>query len=95
MNINYIPQSTFNTVLNHTQNVLDFRTGFSNKSYIHCEHCRNQWLINHNKKEQVVDPLCKTNPDKQLSHQEIATKLKTKCKKSNSKFNFFLNKIFL
>ena len=84
--MSYIPQTTFNKVLNRTQNVIIFKPSYLQKSYIDCEDCRNEWLINQKKKEQVLNALCKADPDKRLFDQEIVYKLKTKCK--NWKFNF-------
>ena len=83
VNMSYIPQSAFNKVLNHTQNFIVLKASFLQKSYIDCEDCRNEWLINQKKKEQVLNTLCKADPDKRLFDKEIVYRLKTKCKKTN------------
>lgn len=75
-NIDYIPENSFNSLLNKTESEIEFFSG----STIDCDDCRNQWLINQ-KQEKVKTPYCRDNQDnKTLFDEEIQSKLKLKCK---------------
>lgn len=50
------------------------------KSYIDCYDCRNQWLINGKKENQVENAFCKENNKNKWFDSEIVLKLKNKCK---------------
>ena len=51
---------------------------YQKKSFVYWDDCRNQWLINQEKENQVINAFYKRNPIKQLFDSEIAIKLKAK-----------------
>lgn len=81
-NIDYIPESSFKTFLNHESNEVFFDNSYSTPkpSLIDCNHCKNYWLIRDNKQNQVKNTKCKGIGSTQLFDPEIIQKLKTKCK---------------
>ena len=84
VNIDYIPESTFKSVLNDKQNINNIVFAPAENSFIDCEDCRNQWLITNNKDNQVEGAFCKGNLNNTLFDSSTKTKLSIKCK---SKFN--------
>lgn len=72
--IDFIPESVFKPVLSNKQ------TQFSFQMHVHCNHCKNLWLIekfsnNHSK----INLMC--NSKKKLFDSDIQSKLKAKCNK--------------
>ena len=74
-NITYIPESSFKSVLSNNGNKINFGL-----SRIDCTDCRNLWLINDRKDEQVINAVCKSDTKKTLFDLFIQAKLKNKCK---------------
>ena len=81
-NIDYIPESTFKSILNDKRSSIVFAP--AENSFIDCEDCRNQWLITNNKDNQVESAFCKGKLNNKLFDSSIKTRLSIKCK---SKFN--------
>lgn len=78
--IDYFPEATFKPLLNDDRNAIQFISNDIQQSSIDCEDCRNLWLINDNKQNQVKNAICKSNPKKTLFDDDIASQLKAICK---------------
>ena len=79
MNVGHLAEETFKSVLNNSKSYIEFNDRFLNiSSTVHCENCKNYWLIKENK-QQVNKPECKGSK-KTLFQQEIKTKFSQKCK---------------
>lgn len=82
-NVSFIPESSFKTVLNNNQSVIEIINSHSDfyvNSYINCSDCRNQWLINQQKQNQVKSAFCLENHNQTLFDDEIKHKLTILCK---------------
>ena len=82
-NVTFIPESSFKTVLNNNQSVIEIINSHSDfyvNSYINCSDCRNQWLIKQNKQKQVKSGFCLENHNQTLFDNEIKHKLTILCK---------------
>ena len=77
--LNYLPESSFKSLLIIGKNRIVFGDNNVGKTYINCEDCRNHWLIRDNKEYQVINAFCKEYPNRKLFDQEIVNKIKTKC----------------
>ena len=79
--IQVLSESIFKSVLDANKlNTIKFTTESQGTSYIDCSDCRNQWLIRDKRRDQF-EAVCKDDISKILFDDEIAEKLKTKCKK--------------
>ena len=82
-NVSFIPESSFKTVLNNNQSVIEIinsHSDFNVNSYINCSDCRNQWLIKQNKQNQVKSAFCLENHNQTLFDDVIKHKLTILCK---------------
>ena len=79
--IDYLPESTFKSLLNKTNYNINFGSKIQ-LSTIDCSDCRNKWLINVERQEQLnfVNSSCLNEHNRNLFDQEIKDKLKSKCK---------------
>ena len=75
-NINYFNEGVFKSVLDNKLNTIYF---FEDTSLIDCEDCRNYWLIEENKKNQLKTPICRQNITQTLFDEIVKTKLYIKC----------------
>ena len=81
VHLGYLEESIFKSVLDANKlNTIKFTTESQETSYIDCSDCRNQWLIRDKRRDQI-EAVCKDDINKILFDDEIAQKLKTKCKK--------------
>ena len=80
--VNYIPESSFKTILENQNNHLYF----SPYSAINCDDCKNVWMIKDKKVKQVVDAKCNHNFSLTLFDSQVENDLRSKCKT-----NFTLN----
>ena len=71
--IKVIPESVFKSLLNNTKSSINSR--------VDCLNCKNYWLIRDHKQQQLKYPFCTeaNYSNRTLFHQEIQTKLKSKC----------------
>ena len=80
-NINFLPESSFKSVLSSKQNTVDlFNPTVGGNSKIDCGDCRNHWLIKDNTDNQVHNAYCMGDPKKMLFDSDIKDKLNAKCK---------------
>ena len=80
-NINFLPESSFKSVLSSKQNTVDlFNPTVGGNSKIDCNDCRNHWLIKDNTDNQVHNAYCMGDPKKMLFDQDIKDRLNVKCK---------------
>ena len=62
MDISYLDESVFKPVLDNKFNRItfyDYSAGGSSPAYIHCENCKNYWLIKEKKQNQFKYAYCK------------------------------------
>ena len=82
--LNYLPEGSFKSLLDQNkQNKATFQDEKWATTNIHCEDCRNYWLIRDGKKDQTIRPQCYENRTEHLFDNNVANKLKTKCTKLN------------
>lgn len=90
--INYIPQSSFKTILSNQNNTIQFANQNNiNQSanrighhiYINCSDCRNFWMIIDNKDKQVIGAKCKHNYDLTIFANSSKCHLLRKCKNNH------------
>lgn len=77
MDIKYIPEESFKSVLSNNKSKILF--SFDDAT-IDCDNCKNLWLINEKKDKQLQNPHCKNDTKKMLFDSDIKTKLSQKCK---------------
>ena len=78
-NISFISESSFQSVLNDTNNYIKFQDSFTN-----CFDCKNYWLIKDGKDEQVSGAKCMHNNELMLFSHEIKSHLGFRCNLSKS-----------
>lgn len=59
--INYIPESSFKTILSNKNNIIQLANRIRYHIHINCLDCRNLWMIMNNKDQQVIGAKCKHN----------------------------------
>ena len=77
--VNYVPELSFKTILDHRNNNLII-------SYIDCEHCKNFWMIKDERDEQVISAKCYHNYSLTSFDSQVQYDLLRKCQT-----NFTLN----
>ena len=86
-NVNYIPESSFKTILDNPNNNLTFRSrSISANCTINCFDCKNVWMIRDQKDKQVIHAKCNHNNSLTLFHSQVQHDLLRKCQT-----NFILN----
>ena len=72
--VNYVPESSFKTILDNQNNHLFFEF-----SYIDCEHCKNLWMIRDERDKQVIHAKCNHNNSLTLFDSQVEYDLLRKC----------------
>ena len=80
--IDYFPESSFKPFLNNKKNKI-YSIKNNEKILTDCSDCRNLWLVNENKENQVQNVFCKDDLKKRLFDNEVKNKYKSKCKSIN------------
>ena len=68
-NVSYFNEGVFKSVLDNKLNTINI---FNETSLFDCEDCRNYWLIQENKQNQVKFPICKHNKTQTLFDYTVA-----------------------
>ena len=77
----FFSESSFKSVLENKENSVSLYPVLRQHPYLDCEECKNLWLVNSDKKFQIQNAYCKSNPHKEkLYDPDVESKLKTKCK---------------